>query len=177
MAARSFFPRGLDPVLDGGVGDEDPVVAPQVPAGGLVGQAVLGHKADGQSLDAAGVQALGQSQVGQIDAEVATAAGAAMLGVADDKIDGAAGAGVAQVVQGASGNRVAAGAVAAATAPASRVVAAAPLDTRPGKVLDAGNALGDVGDVLAWTKHGLSPVRNCPPLFILGRRGPDSGHP
>jgi hypothetical protein len=100
MAARSFFPRGLDPVLDGGVGDEDAVVAPPVPAGGLVGQAVLGHQADGQPLDAAGVQALGQSQVGQIDAEVATAAGAAMPGVADDKIDGAAGAGVAQVVRG-----------------------------------------------------------------------------
>src|SRR5829696_3713001 len=95
----TFFPPGrLDPVLDGGVGDEDAVVAPQVPAGGLVRQAVLGDQADGQSLAAAGVQALGQSQVGQIGAEVAIAVGAAVLGVGDDKIDGAVRARVAQVV-------------------------------------------------------------------------------
>ena len=106
MAARSFFPRGLDPVLDGGVGDEDAVVAPPVPAGGLVGQAVLGHQADGQPLDAAGVQALGQGQVGQIGAKAATAVGAAMLGVGDDKIDRTVRARVAQIVQGARGNSV-----------------------------------------------------------------------
>src|SRR5262245_39789809 len=168
MAARSFFPRGLDPVLDGGVGDEDPVVAPQVPTGGLIRQAVLSHQPDGQSLDAAGVQALGQGQVGQIDAEAATAAGAAMFGVGDDKIDGAVRARVAQVVQRPRGNRVAASAVAATAAPPRRVVAAAALDTWPGKVLDPGNALGDVGDVLAWTNHGSPSVRNCPPLYILG---------
>src|SRR5436190_22823913 len=129
----TFFPPGrLDPVLDGGVGDEDPVVAPQVPTGGLIRQAVLGHQADSQSLDAAGVQAFGQSQVGQVGAEVATAVGAAMLGVGDDKVDGAVRPRVAQVVQGARGNRVAASAAAAAPATASRVVAASALDTRLG---------------------------------------------
>src|SRR4051794_14064040 len=141
----TFFPPGrLDPVLDGGVGHEDSVVAPQVPTGGLVGQAVLGHQADGQSLDAAGVQAFGQSQVGQIGAEVAIAVGAAMFGVGDDKIDRAVRARVAQVVQSARGNRVAASAAVAAPATPSRVVAAAVFDTRLGKVLDAGDTLGDV---------------------------------
>src|SRR5262245_53824608 len=174
----TFFPPGcLDPVLDGGVGDEDAVVAPQVPTGGLVGQAVFGHQADGHSLDAAGVQAFGQGQVGEIDAEVATAVGATMLGVGDNQIDRAARAEVAQVVHGARGNSVAARTAAAEPATASRVVAASVFDTRLGKVLDAGNALRDIGEVLAWTRRGSPSARNCPPLFILRLCGPDSGHP
>jgi hypothetical protein len=96
-----------------------------------------------------------------------------MLGVADNEIDGAIRARVAQVVQGARGDRVAAG----AAATAGWVVAAAALETRLGKVLDAGNALGDVGDVLAWTRHGWPSVRNGPPPFIIRIRRPDPGHP
>ena len=153
------------------------MVTPQVPAGSLVSQAVFGHQADGQLLDAAGVQAFGQGQVGQLDAEAATAAGAAMLGVADNEIDGAIRAWVAQVMQGTRGNRVAAGVAAAAAATAGRVVAAAALETRLGKVLDTGNAFGDVGDVLAWTRHGWPSVRNGPPPFIIRIRRPDPGHP
>src|SRR3989442_3948195 len=101
MLAIFFFPSRLDPVLDGGVGDEDAVVAPQVPTGGLVGQTVLGHQADSQLLNAAGVQAFGQSQVGPIDAEVATAVGAAMLGIGNNQLDRTVRARVAQVVQSA----------------------------------------------------------------------------
>src|SRR5262245_34565247 len=167
MLSTFFPPGGLDPVLEGGVGDEDAVVAPQVPAGGLVGQTVLGHQPDSQLLDAAGVQAFGESQVGPIDAEVTTAVGAAMLGVGNHQINRAVGARVAQIVQGARGNSVATGAVTAAAATASRVVPASVCDTRLGKILDPGNALGDVGDVLAWAKHGWPSARNCPPTFIL----------
>ena len=71
MVSIFFFPGRLDPVLDGGAGDEDAVVAPEVPGGRLVGQAVLGDQADGQILDAAGVLALGPGQVGQVGGEVA----------------------------------------------------------------------------------------------------------
>jgi len=100
-----------------------------------------------------------------------------MLGVADNEIDGTIRARVAQVVQGTRGSRVAASAAPAAAATAGRVVAAAAFHTRLGKVLDAGNALGEVGDVLAWTRHGWPPVRNCDPPFILRIRRPDPGHP
>jgi len=153
------------------------VVAPQVPTGGLVGQAVFGYQADSHPLDAAGVQAFGQGQVGQIAAEAATAVGAAMLGVGDNQIHRAAGVGVAQVVQGARGYSVAAGAAAAEPTTASRVVAASLLDTGLGKILDPGNALGDVGDVLAWTSHGSPSLRNCPPIFILRTNATVLGHP
>lgn len=153
------------------------MVAPQVPTGGLVGQTVLGHQADSQLLDTASVQAFGQSQVGQIDAEVATAVAAPMLGGGNRQIDRTVRARVAQIVQGARGNSVATGAAPAAAATASRGVPAPAFDTRLGKVLDAGNALGDVGDVLTWAKHGGPSVRNYPPIFILRLCGAGPGHP
>src|SRR5262249_31405874 len=91
----------------------------------LVGQAVLGHQAHRQLLDAPGVVAFGQGQVSLVNGEVAVAVGAVMLGVGEDDVEGAAGAGIAQVVQGACGNGVAAGAAATAGATAGRVVPAA----------------------------------------------------
>jgi hypothetical protein len=36
MRSAAFFPPGLHPVLDGGVGDKDPMVAPEMPTGGLI---------------------------------------------------------------------------------------------------------------------------------------------
>ena len=117
-----FFPGGLDPVLDGGVGDEDAVVAPEVPTGGLVGQAIFGDQTDGPLLDTAGVQAVGQSQVGEITGEATATAEAAMAGEGDHQIDGAVGAGIAEVMQGPGAHGIAAGAVASSAgrgAPAS----------------------------------------------------------
>src|SRR4051812_6410981 len=64
--APSCRSRCLDPVLDGGGGDEDAVVAPEVPTGGLVGEAIFGDQTDRPLLDAAGVLAVRQSQVGEI---------------------------------------------------------------------------------------------------------------
>src|SRR5262245_32631732 len=118
MLSTFFSPGGLDPVLDGGKGDEDAVVAPQVPGSGLVGQAVLGDQPDGQVLDAARVVAPGQGQVGGVGGEVEVTGRAVVPGEGDDQINGASGAAVAQVVQGACGAGVAAGTAAAARAKA-----------------------------------------------------------
>jgi len=87
MLSIFFFPSRLHPVLNGGIGDEDAVVAPQVPTGGLVGQTIFRHQTDRQLLDAAGVLAFGQGQVGQIDAEATITVGAIVFGVGDPKID------------------------------------------------------------------------------------------
>jgi hypothetical protein len=86
MLSTFFFPSRLDPVLDGGVGDEDAVVTPEVPTGGFVGQTVLGHQADSQLLNTAGVMALGQGQIGHVDGKVTTAVAAVMFGVADNEV-------------------------------------------------------------------------------------------
>ncbi len=81
MVLRLFFPGRLHPVLDGGVGHEDAVVAPEVPRGLAVGEAILGHQADGKVLHAFGVQALGRGQVGHVDGETEVAVRAVMFGI------------------------------------------------------------------------------------------------
>ena len=135
------------------------MVAPEVPTGGLVGQAVFGHQADGQLLDAAGIQALGQGVIGQVDGEANAAGAAVMLGVANQEIDRMARARVPEVMQGTRGHRVASRAATAAGTPPSREVPAAPLDLGLGKILDAGDALGDIGKVFAWSRHSSFSVR------------------
>jgi hypothetical protein len=78
MQSIFFFPSRLDPVLDGGVGDEDAVIAPQVPTGNLVGQAIFGDQTDSPLLDTASVSAVRQSQVGEIDGKATATVEAAM---------------------------------------------------------------------------------------------------
>lgn len=153
------------------------MVTPQVPTGGLVGQAVLGYQADSEFLDAAGVVALGPGQVGQIDGEVAVTVRAVMLGVGDDEVERAAGARVAQVVQDARISTVAAGPVTTVGAAAGWVVAAAALDARLGQVSNGRDAFGDVGDVLAWSKHGSTLRTQVPPYIHFTSGGPDLAHP
>jgi hypothetical protein len=126
--ARLFFPGGLDPVLDGGVGDEDAVVAPEVPAGSLVGQAIFGDKTDGALLDTTGVLAVGQSQVGKITGEATAAAEAAMAGESDHQINGSVGPCIAEVMEGTGAHGIATGAMATARTRSGRPAAAAPLD-------------------------------------------------
>src|SRR4051812_15114881 len=149
-----FFPPGrLDPVLDGGVGDEDAVVAPQVPTGSLVGQPVFGDETDGPFLDTAGVSAVRQSQAGQINGEATAAPEAAVAREGDDHVNRAAGPRITEVVEGTGAHGIATGTMAAARTGSRRPVAAPPLDPRLGQVFDARDALGYVGDILTWTSH------------------------
>src|SRR6266487_2732443 len=100
MLSTFFFPSRLNPVLDGGPGDEDAVIAPQVPTGDLVGQAVLGDETDGALLNTAGVAAVRQSQVGKITGEAAATGEAAMAGESDNQVNGAVGPSISEVVKG-----------------------------------------------------------------------------
>src|SRR6266567_7532790 len=152
-AVKLFSPPGLDPVPDGGMGDEDAVVPPQVPGGSPAGQAVLGDQADGHALHAPRVEALGQGQVREVDGEAATAAEAALSGEGDDQVNRAVGTRIAQVVQRARCHGRTARPASAARAAAGGKVATAPLDARLGKILDTGNPLGGIRDVLAWYQH------------------------
>jgi hypothetical protein len=101
MLSTFFSPRCLNPVLDGGVGDKDAVVTPEVPTGVAVGQTIFRDKTDGTPLDAASVQAVGQRQVRDVTGEAAAAVEAAMAGESDNEVNGAVSAGVAEVMQGA----------------------------------------------------------------------------
>jgi hypothetical protein len=100
MRAKFFFPGGLDPVLDRRPGDEDPVVAPQVPTGRSIRQSIFDDHAYGRPLDAMGIVALRQCQVGHVGIEGASAVGAAVFGVGNYDVDRAASAGVAEIMEG-----------------------------------------------------------------------------
>jgi hypothetical protein len=155
MLSIFFFPGRLDPVLDGGVGHEDAVVAPQVPTGNLVGQAIFGDKTNGPLLNTTGVLAVGQSQVGNITGEATATAEAAMPRESDNQINGAVGPSITEVMEGPRAHGIAAGAVTTARAGARRPVATAPLNARLGQVFDTRDALGDIRDIFSWTSHRL----------------------
>ena len=157
--SRRLFPPGLDPVLDRGVRDEHAVVAPQGPAGGAVGQAVLDHQSDGGVDDPAGVVAAGVSQVGHVGVEVPAALRAEVPGVKHDEVAGPSGEGVSEVVEGAAAPTIAVGTVPAARTGPAAIVAAAEADVGPGQVVDAGDALGGIGAVFAGSWHGEAPGR------------------
>jgi hypothetical protein len=72
-------------MVDGGEGDKNPVIAPQVPAGGLIRQAILDDESHREGNDTMGVVRLGQGVVGHVRVEVLAAARATMLRV--DKVD------------------------------------------------------------------------------------------
>jgi len=131
------------------------VIAPQVPTGDLVGQAVFGDETDGALLNTAGVAAVRQSQVGNITAEAAATVEAAMARASDNQINGTVGPGIPKVMEGTRTHGKAAGAVATARAGSRRPVAAAPLDARLGQVFDTGDALGDIRYIRTWTTHRL----------------------
>jgi hypothetical protein len=126
-----------------------------MPAGVAVGQAIFGDQTDGQLLDAAGVLAVGRSQVGEITGEATATAEAAMTGEGDNQVNGQAGPGITEVVQRAAAHGVATGAMATARARPRRPVTAAPLDAWLGQVLDTREALSDIGDILTRTDHRL----------------------
>jgi hypothetical protein len=153
MVVWIFFPCRLDPVLDGGVGDEDAVVTPEVPGSRPVGQTVLDDQTDSPLLDAAGVQTLGQGQVRQINGETAAAASAAMAGKGNNHIDRLLGPRVTKVMQSSTGNGVTTCTTATARAGPCRVVSAAPLDPRFREIFNTGDPLRHIRYILPWPVH------------------------
>jgi hypothetical protein len=85
------------------------MISPQVPAGTAVGQTVLGDESHGELLDASGVEALGECEVGQVGGEVAPTGPAAMPGECHDQVERSAGAWIAEIVECACADAVSSG--------------------------------------------------------------------
>jgi len=86
MRACAFFSPRLAPVLDRGKGDKDAVVAPQVPTGWAVGQAVLDHQPHRQIEHAVRVVTGRGRQIREVGAQVRATLRTVMLRIRDDKI-------------------------------------------------------------------------------------------
>ena len=67
-------------MLDRGEGDKDTVVAPEVPAGGTGGQAILDHEPHGEVQHAVGVLTAGWCQIGEVRAQGRATLRTVMLG-------------------------------------------------------------------------------------------------
>jgi hypothetical protein len=86
-----------------------------------------------------------------------------MLRAEQDDVAGPAGEGVAQVVEGATGDPIAIGAVTAPRAGAPPVVAAADADLGLGQIVGSIDAESRVGAILAGSWHGVTPERKVLP--------------
>jgi hypothetical protein len=141
------------------------MLSPEGPTGGAIRQAILNDEADGGVDDASGVVAAGVGEVGHVGIEILATAGAIMLGVDQDDVAGSAGEGIAQVVESASGEAVAIGAMAASRTGPPAVIAALAGDFGLGKVVEVCGAFGGVGGgirrVAAWVgSWKRAPTRN-----------------
>jgi hypothetical protein len=92
--------------LDGGEGDKNPVIAPQMPTGDLIGQAVFDHQPDCQGNDAMGVVGFGQSIVGHVRVKELAALGATVPRVNELDVARPGGNQVADVMQDAGSHTV-----------------------------------------------------------------------
>jgi len=99
MRACAFFSPSLDPVLDGGKGHKDAVVAPQVPTRRAVGHAVLDHEPHRQIDHAVGVLTARGRQSRQVRLEVLLTCRTVVLRIGDDEIPWTPEVEIAQVGQ------------------------------------------------------------------------------
>ncbi len=75
------------------------MVAPEVPTGSLIREAVLDDQSDGQGHDPMGVAGSRRGQVGQVGGKEAAAPGAVMLRVGEPDVVGPPGHRIAQVMR------------------------------------------------------------------------------
>src|SRR5271156_3995495 len=153
MRARFFFPGGLDPVLNRGPGDEDPMVAPEMPTCRSIRQSIFDDPAYGRLLHTLGIVALRERQVGHVSVEGASAAGATVFGVGNHDVDRAAGAGIAEIMEGPGCHITARRRASAAWTGATPSVPEAMLDLRWRQVLHPRDPFGDIRDIVAWRIH------------------------
>jgi hypothetical protein len=139
------------------------LVAPQGPACGAIGEAVLDDQSDGRVDDAAGIVAARFGEVGHVGVEVLATAGAVVLGVEHDDVARPPRERIAEIVEGPIDSAIAVRTVSTAGTGPSPVIAAAETEIGLGQVLDASDALGGVGSVFAGPGHDTPPGRRVLP--------------
>jgi len=97
---------------------------------------------------------LGQGEVVHVGVEIDVAPGTTMLRVRDMHITGAFGDGVSKIMQCALDGAKPVCAATALRAGSALVIAAAPDFLGLGKVFNASDSFGRVGQVLSWFGHG-----------------------
>src|SRR5215510_936874 len=154
MRACAFFPPSLDPVLDGRKGHKDPVVAPEVPTRGAVGQAVFDHEPHGEVYHAVGVLTAGWRQIREVGVKVLATLRTGVLRIGDDEIARTPEVEMAQVVQRPLKLLVPIGGVPAAWTWVPLVAATRGDDLWWWQVCNRGHPFGGIGSIRTRTEHG-----------------------
>src|SRR4029450_197082 len=153
MRACAFFSPSLDPVLDRGKRDKDPVVAPEVPAGGTVRQAILDHEPHGQVHHAVGVLTAGWRQIREVGVKVLTTLRTVMLRIRDHELPRTPQVELAQVVQRPLVLLVPIGLVTTTRTRLARVGATGRDDLGRWQVANRGHPFGRIGSIRPRTEH------------------------
>jgi hypothetical protein len=140
--------------LDGGEGDKNTVVAPQMPTGGLIRQAVLHNESHGQGDDAMGVMGLGQGVVGHVRVEVLPTVRATMLRIDEVNVAWPTGHQVANVMQDSFARPTAEAGFAASRTWAMRECPRAANNLGFRQIFGSRDAFRGIGQILPWSRHG-----------------------
>src|SRR5499427_9086061 len=173
MRACAFFSPRLYPVLNRRKGDEDAVIAPEVPTRGPVGQAVFDHEPYRQLNHAVGILTARWRQIGEVRLKVRAALRTVVLRIGDHEIPRTPQVEIPQVVQCPLVLLVAIGLVPTTRTRLPEVVATVGDDLGLGQVCGCGDPSAWVGSILTWTEHrvALLAQRFGPELYDKRRLG------
>jgi hypothetical protein len=129
------------------------MIAPQVPTGGLIRQAILDNKSHGERNDAVRVVGSGQGVVGHVRVEVFATARATVLRVNEVNIARPPGNQIAHVVQDASGCSAAETGLVATRTRAMREIPCAMNDLGFGQIFGSRDAFRGIRRILSRARH------------------------
>src|SRR5499426_1025615 len=154
MRACAFFPPSLTPVLDGGKGDKDAVVAPEVPACRAVGQPVLDHEPYRQINHTVRILTARRRQIGEVRVKVLAALRTVVLRIRDHEILRTPQVEIPQVVERPLVLLVPIGLVTTTRTRLAHVGAAGRDNLWRWQVGNRSNPFGGIGSIHPRTKHG-----------------------
>src|SRR5215471_7032914 len=152
--ACAFFSPRLDPVLDRGKRDKNAVVAPEVPTGWPVGQAVFDHQPYRQIHHAVRVLSAEGRQIREVGVKVLATLRTVVLRIGDDEFPWTPEVEIAQVVQRPLKLLVPIGGVPAAWTGLPLVSATIGDDLWRWQVCNRGNPFAGIGSIRTRTEHG-----------------------
>src|SRR5262245_2054594 len=156
MRACAFFSPSLDPILDGGKGHKDPVVAPQVPTRWAVGQTVFDHEADRQIDHPVGILTARWGQSREVGAKVLATLRTVMRGIGHQQSARTPHVEIPQVMECPMGLLVPRGRVTTTRARLPEVIATVGDKLGLWQVFGCGDPGAGVGSVLTWTEHRVA---------------------
>src|SRR3989442_1229967 len=157
MSPCAFFSPSFHPILQGSKRDKDPMITPEMPTRGSVGQTIFRHHPHGHIDHPMSVVSARWSQICQINVEVLFASMTVMRRVGHQEINRVTRAQITQVMQRALSRFVPRGEMRAPGTRSLLMVAMIRHELGGGEAVDVGNPLGGVWYVSSRSVHNGLP--------------------